>query len=456
MSSVTEVLQARGRFSIDLKPSTPLSLISRLGFFGHVFVTSSRLSADLVAGDLLYPSPNLYPTVGTSSYVDEYVDSYTSETGALFPSSGVLPRVAEWAGVIEHLPRGRDTSISGPGLEAWLGDDKAGHFVRTRERFWKAGPREVMERLLPVDVRPGTVFPTSSTFTGTIEANTSLREALDYILDAMGLERRINPDGTMDVGSPSQLFGTGLLYPSETLFPSENLFMSSWAPTALAVRKGGWDIDIKGLQVASLGLDADVEDYATDSIVIGRIEQDAAYIGTASETPRFRNLHGDDMRRTVLVHESAAEDVTVDDRARQILDEHTPTRHAVRLSLDDYELNGTARVGQMIGVYDPEADLYDLDNPVQWRGRTVFPLNLRVLSASWPIDADMGVYYRDPQGRVVDITDHVDRRGGDITLEVGATPRTLTALEERREALRARLRTGPLYHVPPESGAAAI
>ncbi|MQB01589.1 MAG: hypothetical protein GEU78_15085 [Actinobacteria bacterium] len=245
--------------------------------------------------------------------------------------------------------------------------------------------------------------------------------------------------------------GRGVLHPSPNLHPRK------WAQTAVAVRRDvGWDLDLEALQVSSLALDSDVEGWASDVLMLGRGEDSEPTIARARElNVPYRNIHGDPAHMTLMSQESATEELTADQRAVGLLNAAQPTRRQVSLSVDDYDVDGDAKAGNLIGVYDPEEGLFDLSNPQQWRGHTIYPLELRVTQSSWPVVDGMGVYFRDQRGRVVDLTDYVETADGAATLTVGAIPRSFVGLERQTEALRSTLRLDPLYEPDPEPATVA-
>lgn len=78
-------------------------------------------------------------------------------------------------------------------------------------------------------------------------------------------------------------------------------------------------------------------------------------------------------------------------------------------------------------LYAPPT-VMDTASPIQFRGRTVWPITSRLLGMTWPITRGCGVYlrvWRSPQALPVwhDLTDYVLWEDGDLQLEVGALPR---------------------------------
>ncbi|MGL5246711.1 MAG: hypothetical protein ACRC8U_00785, partial [Brooklawnia sp.] len=75
-------------------------------------------------------------------------------------------------------------------------------------------------------------------------------------------------------------------------------------------------------------------------------------------------------------------------------------------------------------LYAPPV-IMDTTTPVQFRGRTCYPVTVRLMGLTWPITRGMGVYLRTSKGAVVwhDLTNYVAWESGDVQLEVDSMPR---------------------------------
>lgn len=405
MSQVQEVHQGTGHWSVTLNEDTPRSVREQLGF-GQIVITPTHVDAEALADPDLYQGPD--SPVGPDDI-------------ATLP---VLMRLGRYSGVVTHVGRGDDRTLSGWGLAWYLGQDDRGAILRDRRMTAPLDTDAVLRWLLTLHVRPGQAWPAPSLWSGTVESNQTVRDALGYVLGLMGVQWRINPDATLDAGPADDLFGPG--------------------PHALAVRHGGQDVDIQSLQVASLALAEDYKDWVSDVRVVGRGENDDVVIGEAARSSPYIGPWGDELRRTALVHDSQTEASNADAHAQAVLDGMRETRRDLKLSAADYQIDKQARPGQTLAVYDPAAGVFDLDNERHWYGRVIWPLHLHVAGVTWPIVDGMGVYWT-YAGDIVDLTDHVDWAQGDTTVSVGDAPRSLTQRRDVREANRARTRGGPLY-----------
>lgn len=415
MSQVTEQLQALGQFEIRLTDDAPRSLRASVDLFDHIIITPSRVDLALLgdtddlstdpagASELLFPSETLYPAA------------------ELFAPRSRIYDAAVYTGVVRRLPRGDSPAIVGTGLAAWLGDeDDKGPLFETDVTFTAVTFVDAITALTPVALEVGDIEALTGTYSDTVNLQTA-RQAIDYVCGIFGAEWRIRPGFVLDAGSIATLYGTG--------------------PTGVAVRRGiGWDIDFDALPLASIEVDEDARDYTTRTLLIGQGSGEDVVIGAADgpATP-YVDPQGNPVQVTRMVFESDTSAGNANARAQLQQNRFAGIKRAVSIDLADYEVDGSARVGATIYVFDPDAGLYDLDTEIAWRGETIWPIALRVLGASWPVKAGMGVYWRNQSGVIVDITDHVQTSSGDTQLTVGARPRNLLALDRQREALRQRL-----------------
>jgi hypothetical protein len=90
---------------------------------------------------------------------------------------------------------------------------------------------------------------------------------------------------------------------------------------------------------------------------------------------------------------------------------HQALRRGIQLSSDAYDIGADIACGDTIYVWDPDRDLYDFANQVQYRGRLIFPLKARVYGKTWSVRRGMGVYFRDGvTGAITDLSDYIESR----------------------------------------------
>lgn len=366
--SLTERLMLPGDWSLGLLDSTPPSILDALDLgsnaFGHVIVTPTHVSTDAVSG-------------------------------------ATLLSLSRYTGILRE--RRSKYELGGPGLAAWLGDED--------------GKGDVLESALTkaagtfvqwvTDLRPDSL--TAGTYTaiaGTLNHSfnqISRREALDYVCDYFGGEWKIDPTGTLHAGPTSALFVT--------------------APQVVVQRRsGGKDLNVTGI-AGTVDVARDMEDYTTRVLLIGSAGTGSADI---SPTTAFKDLNGNDVVFTRIVESTETGAGNENTVAQAQLNRFSDQRREITLSSDAYDLGEDVSVGDAIWVWDPEQGLMDEGNEVQYRGQTIYPLEIRVKGRTWPVRQGMGVYFRAPDAAVTDLTNWIQWESGATTVEVGATPRTIT------------------------------
>jgi len=222
----------------------------------------------------------------------------------------------------------------------------------------------------------------------------------------------VNPDGTFDAGTEDQLFQTD--------------------PVAVVTRRDALDdFDLRALPAAAMELGGDAEDYSTRVVLIA--EGQGTSVTTAARTTPivpYNDLFGQEAIITRLISESGTETTNADARAQLHINRFARVAEAVRLTAQRYDIEGIVRPGDYVWVYDPAAGFEDLNHQLRHRGTIINPTAVRVTSISYPIEAGLGVYYRDRDGGWYDLTDYVRFETGDADFEVGGFRRTLTGTEE--------------------------
>jgi hypothetical protein len=424
MGQVTETLLAAGQFRVDLKPDTPREILEDLSFYDHLVITTTRVDEDtLGAEDLLFPSSSTFP--GPTVY----------------PMQSTLLQVAAYTGVILELPRGESHAVGGHGVSWWLGDsDKAETLLENGVSFNADTLTTVLNNVLPPSLAPGEAEGRAA-YSGSHQYQTP-KTVLDYITGTVSGEWRVNPDFTVDAGSEAWLYsGESLLYPSSTTYPGSSTYAVGPTPQAMVVPKDfGYDVEWESVKAVSVGHDSDVHDRADRVLLFGEGQGETITLSIAESTDKpYFNRRGQTLTLSKVVSEGSTEGANADTRAAVNLAASSRTRRQISLSVSDYRIDGEAAVGNTIAIFDPDKGLYDLSNEQWYRGRPVWPLNIRVTQASWPVTSGMGVYRLTYDNQVTDLTDYVVFSAGDTTLTVGATPRRLGILDRQAEALQERL-----------------
>lgn len=374
-----------GEWSVSLDESTPYSVRALLDFFGHILVTPA------------------------------HVDPRRFDDAAMLA-------MARFTGIMRSRSR---RSIGGIGLGGWLGSPEGIGIL-----FWLGIVPETKtfaDWVTYIFNNVGLTATADPSITASIEANVvgmTRRQALDHIVGLYGAEYRVFADGTAKVGTPAYVG-----------------FVTT--PEVVALRRsGGREVDLAGLQALELDMDQDVENYVNEVVLFAAGEGAATWAAAAWLTsPPYKNLQGDSLfqRLAKSVDSPAVQTAHAGTVADAELNAAAVTRQAVRLSTDTYDIGRDVQAGDYIYVFDPDAYLFDTANEVRYRGRIIYPVELRVHAVTWPIEAGMGVYYRDGDGAYTDLTDWVVFENGATTFEVGAPKRTLSAATANPDALIERL-----------------
>lgn len=372
--SVTQVKQSVGSWNVRLRGNIPKQVILALEPFGHVAIIPGSVS------------------------VAEYGDN--------------LLTAARYVGVYRTKSSASDAiTISGVGLESWLGDENsAGDVFEAALELNAVGFGTAIAAALPPNgaITAGTIFSVGpALYSGRHQWVTS-RQILDYITSLYGAEWRVNSNGTLDAGTVAQLYAT--------------------TPRAILVTKN----DSSDLRYRALPGDATMAlesaAYATRVVVLGEGEGDTIQVGTAdAPLVTYKDLHGNDVVITRVVSESFTQPTNVDARAQLILNEFgQPQAPSVNLSTTTYDIKGNVVVGDYIYVYDPAKGFEDTANEETWNGEIINPVKLRVVELSWPIRRGWTVAFRNGAGVWTDLSPYVQYEGGETSVVVGSLPRSLT------------------------------
>lgn len=381
--SVKEVSQALGDWSVELKASTPQSIIDdiRSEFFGHICIVPGRVD------------------------VRQYGDALLS------------PSVARYAGVYRGVDRRSKNSrtLSGAGMALWLGDeDNKGRIFESPLVIDTSTFADAITAAVPSggNVQLGTVYAgVAGTITVTFQWK-SQREVIDYICQTMSTESfpvewRMNSDGTLDAGRVQDLYVT--------------------TPQALIMAKFAADeIGMKAL-IGEAALGSDVYDYTTRTVLLAEGDGGSVYTGSAdlAGVP-YVDLFGNTIFRTRLISESDTSSENADARAQLQLNRFSSTRNAVSLSTKNYDIKGALKVGDYVYVYDPASGFYDTNNETVFEGVPIHPISLRCVEIDWPIEFGWTVAFRKGDGTWVDLSDYYVPEGGDSTVVVGDFSKSLT------------------------------
>lgn len=351
---------------------------------------------------------------------DTHLDAHTVTAAGLCTA-------ATYRGVLRtHSTRAaherRTPTIGGAGLAILLGDEdsKGNNFENTGTAasypFWN-GPTNNSWLKAAFDrangLAAGTVPTPAASPTRNLEfeAGDTARKVLDTAGSIFGGTYRywrVNPDGTIDVGTRAAI----------------------WASGEVVVIPGaaGRDGTLYGINPTGFGHDRDVEDWSSAVRVnpSGVTETGTATIGSNPYYDGATSSRGALTMRRYISSDSPASAGAAADIAATQLGRFDETRRELKITTDEYSLGAVVEPGDEIYVYDPTQDLLDLTNQVHYLGDVIFPLAIRVEAIRWPFRDGMGAYLlTGATPTVTDITPYVVPEDSDAEIEVGAFSRTL-------------------------------
>lgn len=371
--SVTEIKQAIGGWQLTLRAETPQQVLDALTFFGHIVLLPGQAE----------PA--------------QYNDNLLS--------------AARYVGVY----RGRDAqdkyTLKGSGMAYWLGDEdgKGDVFETLVDIVGQTFPNTIRALLPPSGgITEGTLYSVAGTYTGKHQWQTP-REAITYVTDLFeDTEWRVNSDATLDAGPVSSLYVT--------------------TPKTLVLRHGfGADLVRRAIP-GEMSMGTDVEDVTTRVVVLAEGEGSNIATGSANVLVNpYKDLHGNPIKLTRLVSESATSVGNAHSRAVVQLNRYITTRRAVQLSTSEYDIKGTFVVGDYLDVYDPENGFFDAAREIYWQGDRINPMKLRCVEMTWPIPSGWTVAFRDIDGNWIDLTPYYVSEQGDTRIVVGELARGLSS-----------------------------
>ena len=370
--SVKEVLGSLGSWSVQVSDELPEEHRAKIDFFGHIVI---------LRGDV---------------EIDSHDDA-------------ALLRAARYVGVTRSIDLDERHELGGSSMVFWLGDeDDKGEVFETPIVLTNASLGACLTAILPDALTVGTVFDPGGTFTGKFQFVTP-RVALQTITDHFGVEARVNGDGTVDVGTQAQLFES--------------------VPDSVVVRRGaGTDMDAIALG-ARFATQKNVDDYSTRIVLVGESDEAGQFaIGSQSApaVPYF-DLFGNPVKRTRLISETGTPTGTVAQRTQLHLNRFSRVKTSLKVTADEYEIEGNFVVGDMTDAYDPETGLVDANRERYFRGDLLHPVLIRISELSWSITGDHTVAFRTGSGEWIDLTRWVEFENGSNEIVVGDLPKTLTS-----------------------------
>ena len=356
--------------------------------------------------------------------------------------------VARYSGIYRRQEG--DFRLSGVGAAILLGDeDGKGDIFEVPRSTANGYLTQWVESLRPISLSAGTTYSPGGSFTDTFYLVTA-KKAFEAVCDKFGVEWRVTPQFTLDVGSIENLYGA-----TPKLIILRDAGDGGRDTTLTGVRGGSdWIRDLEDYTTKTIATVPDTEEVVTEQgdptwvwdAELGEdvmtdisaptkttVATDARIVGATATTPDASIPYGrpSDGAPVILdrLIESSAEEGTDGDPqtlANQQLGRFNRVRRELFVDGGKIDIGHLAPVGSYVWLYSPPV-VMDLGNPVQFRGRTTYPVKTRILGMTWPIQKGCGVYLRVWRGAATptwhDLTDFVVWEDGDTKLEVGALPR---------------------------------
>lgn len=397
--TVTEKRMAWGDFTINLKPDTPRQIIQKLNdsWYGLIRVYGQRVSTSAVGSapglftGVMLDRTNRFEIGGASGtwYLGEASDgTSTEETGPLS---------------VTTMTHNGSTSGS---MQDWVGTVLA----------------TTVCGLFPIYLGgPGS----GTKYAGSFTRKTAKTIFDSWVCPRFGVEYRVNPDLTIDFGY------TADLYPLPAQIP-------------LAVKRGGRDPNVIGLNSPQLSLEQSVRDRTSRAITV--ISSPSTYQAVSAGTWPYKNPQGDPLNWTRQVGGTSSSQATVPlanaealANSNAVLADSLRSSRSIKVQSREYAITQRVGPGDYIYVYDLDEGLYDQTNAIQFRGELIYPVLLRVEEVVWPLEPGMSVHLDNRhQGGGLDVTDltryvDFDSDGSETTVVVGAPPATLGKTIRRKK-----------------------
>lgn len=367
--SVTEHLMRPGSFSVRFVSEVPVSVTNQIvdamegagGAGCHIVITPGRV-------DL--PGMPVAAILGQASY-----------TGRVTKRPSRL-------------------SVEGVGILDWMNTYSANAQSRT-----SGTPTQWVGDLVTNGVTAGTITNTGATnVTRTFPAwLATRREMLDTVASAGSWEYVMQPDFTIDAAIPATLFS------------------SHTTPELVVTRRDeGPDTSLRGVDGGILDQELDDSGLASQVVVLAEGEGVTIATGSAVATLSLETWDGSTCNFKQVVSSPSTPSGGANTIAQATINLRG-ARHKVNVSSRTFALHRFARPGDYVWLWDPPSGLYDLGQNVQFRGETISPIKVRLLSWTWPLEPGVGVYLmlNGTTQTLVDLSDFVEYEEGETFWTVG-------------------------------------
>jgi hypothetical protein len=363
MSVVNEHLMRPGTWSLDLIPDVPMKVTDQIRNWVDENAGSVATGAHLIVTPVRVDSG-----LGDAAVLD----------------------AAIYSGPITARPT--RTSLEGVGLESWLDSYLDADLNRTAGTV-----SQWLGDILINDLSTGTATATGTTNVTQLLRAYSMthRQALDHVAEEGGWEWKVKPDFTVDAAVSGTLFRQ----------------VGDDGAIVLTAHEQGPDGRYRGVEggIVDQALTKLGPGLLTKAIAVGEGEGPAIAVGSATKT---RNLNAPKGATPDLVGVFSAPsepDSHVDGTATNWLSLQG-MRRKIKVSSTTVCVRRFLEPGDEVYVYDLPSGLVATTGLIPFRGESISPITVRVLSLSWPIEENWGVYIRSNETTptILDISDYYE------------------------------------------------
>lgn len=346
---VTEALMSPGSFDLDLVADCPddIKLLCRPG--ANIIVTDVDLGDDIT---------DPYDLADLAIYNSIILDR-TYKTGHLEGCGmlGYLESEKGYAG--SQSAGGHGDLVTWP---ATISDIVAAWFNGTARSN---------------GLRSGTAFSATSTTVGDIFQLAYLppfKGPLDTVMQQTGNEYRCNPSGVVDWGTAAALFAST---PTTAIYPGH----------------AGHDRSVTVLETAECEIRESLRQFRNIAETIDMFPNTVTTGGAGAGVLRW--YPAGDYWQLITPQRVEVPSLDLGDTtniADAIAAKYADIRFEITVSVIEPCISKLITPGDWTGLYDPDANFYDITNPLDFEGGVIWPKAIRVVGYTWPLLRGMGVY----------------------------------------------------------------
>lgn len=274
---------------------------------------------------------------------------------------------------------GKQTGVrtfTGHGLDVWMGaPNKPGPVRTTRTEYAAQDLEDWVDDLRSNDLTKGTVTEPGGTVAETWHGVTAA-EMLFRVCTRFGAEYRINPDGSVDAGTISALYGD-----------ADAVVLRD--PSPIGASPFDSSTSLRGLRGSALSPTIDVEQRTGFTVVYGEgnVVESASASGDV-----WLTIAGNGAELDRLVEAPDQDDAGAAAIATSVQNLWEDGRFDFDVAIVEARAYPYIQRGAFLWVYDPEAGILDTSNPLNFQGRDIFPVLCRIESINHAFTYGHGVY----------------------------------------------------------------